>query len=240
MLERKVIAPLHERQDAQPQQANRIAQTVTGDRATTIGIVEREAVVNITYGTAPLPTGELNPFGVPFQRNYAFTGRETVLEKLHKQLLSNDKAAMTQVQAISGLGGIGKTQTAVEYAYRYYPIVYKTVLWVTADNAINLATDFARIADQLALPNAATMKQEEKVSAVKAWLNNHQDWLLIFDNADEPTVLGQWMPTNPAGKVLVTSRASVLDAVGIPHPIALDVLTAPEAVALLYERTGIV
>ena len=58
-------------------------------------------------------------WNIPYARNLYFTGREQVLQHLHDTLLSNGTAALTQPQAISGLGGIGKTQTAVEYAYRY-------------------------------------------------------------------------------------------------------------------------
>src|SRR5215469_18002572 len=59
-------------------------------------------------------------WNVPFRRNSFFTGREELLNQLHTNLTTTKAAALTQAQAISGLGGIGKTQTAVEYAYRYH------------------------------------------------------------------------------------------------------------------------
>ena len=62
--------------------------------------------------------------------------------------------------------------------------------------------------------------------------------LLVFDNADEPELLVDWLPHNPRGKALLTSRAAVFDAVGIVQPIALDVLNEDEAVTLLVQRTG--
>ena len=57
-------------------------------------------------------------WNIPYQRNPLFTGREDVLKKLSEALKAGKTAALAQPQAISGLGGIGKTQTAVEYAYR--------------------------------------------------------------------------------------------------------------------------
>ena len=196
---------------------------------------------NTTVLPAPPIVGALNPFGVPYQRNSYFAGREAVLLQLHEQLTRSGAAAMTQVQAISGLGGIGKTQTAVEYAYRYYyeQPVYDTVFWVKADTEVNLASDFAAIAMQVAIPGAETLQPERQIAAVRTWLNTHPNWLLIFDNADQPDWLTEWMPTNPHGKVLVTSRASVFDQLGIQRPIALDVLSEAEALTLLFEHTGI-
>ena len=198
-------------------------------------------VTQTTVLPAPLIVGALNPFGVPYQRNPYFAGRETVLLQLHEQLRQSNVAAMTQVQAISGLGGIGKTQTAVEYAYRYYyeQPVYDTIFWVKADTEVNLASDFAAIAMQVAIPGAETLQEDRQIAAVRTWLNTHHNWLLIFDNADEPDWLTEWMPTNPNGKVLVTSRASVFDQLGIQQPIALDVLSDAEALTLLFEHTGI-
>ncbi|MEL6856568.1 MAG: NB-ARC domain-containing protein, partial [Cyanobacteria bacterium J06607_13] len=275
--------------------ASEISQTVTGDlnvvvgqadsvsvdqsqqQVEIIGDVSNSPIIvgdgNVIQQAAPRPTGMVNPFGVPYSRNRYFTGRAEVLSLLHEQLMLSGTVAMTQVQAISGLGGIGKTQTAVEYAYRYYygsqaattetttettekpsvekqsqqtsgqdsapAPVYDYVFWINADTQVNLATDYAAISEQLAVPDAQAMPQEQKITAVRSWLNGHDRWLLIFDNADTPDWLAPWMPTNPTGKVLITSRASVFDQLGIQTPIALDVLSEAEALTLLFERTGI-
>src|SRR2546422_35273 len=67
-------------------------------------------------------------WNIPHPRNPFFTGRENILDQLHGLLRSNTAVAMTQPQAISGLGGIGKTQIASEYAYRYRS-EYQVILW---------------------------------------------------------------------------------------------------------------
>src|SRR5438045_9445105 len=67
-------------------------------------------------------------WNIPYRRNQFFTGREEVFARLHDSLQRDATAALTQPQGLSGLGGIGKTQTALEYAYRYRH-EYKAVLW---------------------------------------------------------------------------------------------------------------
>ncbi len=220
-------------------ETTQVKQQFTGDKNIGIGSIGENAKVEIYQGMTAAKPGEPVCFGVPYQRNIYFTGRTEILKKLHRQLTQMKAVAISQVQAISGLGGIGKTQTAVEYAYRYFydETFYSYVFWVKADTGTNLATDFANLAAQLVLPEAKGT-EEEKIPAVRAWLTNQDGWLLVFDNADEPELLVDWLPNNPKGTVLLTSRAAVFDSVGIKQPIALDVLHEDEAVALLLQRTG--
>jgi tetratricopeptide (TPR) repeat protein len=206
---------------------------VDGDRAQVIGENSGLAIGTlIVQAMSPSAPRLETFFGIPYRRNPYFTGRAEILEKLHGQLSQN------QVQAISGLGGMGKTQMALEYAYRCYysnPRIYDWVLWVRADTEVNLASDFANLAGQLQLP-AAQLKPEEQISAVKQWLATHNRWLLIFDNADRPEWLESFLPINPEGRVLLTSRHSVFDLLGVTKPLTLDVLTDNEAVDFLFKR----
>jgi len=108
---------------------------------------------------------------VPYLRNPFFTGREDVLKKLHEALTSGSAAALSQPQALSGLGGIGKTQTAVEYAYRYRD-QYTAVLWVRADSREALASSFVSLAQVLDLPAKNEQDQNVVIGAVRRWWNN--------------------------------------------------------------------
>ena len=177
-------------------------------------------------------------FDIPFKRNQYFTGRQAIIDQLHATLSQTGTAAINQVQAVYGLGGIGKTQTAVEYAYRYFyeKKEYEWVFWVNGETEINLRDDYGKIAGQLQL--GAGVELEEKIEAVKQWLQNHKNWLLIFDNADHPEWLEDFIPPRAQGKVLITSRASVFDMLGISKPVALASFEMEEAVRFLYQRLG--
>jgi len=137
------------------------------------------------------------------RRNPNFTGREDLLTRLRQALTSGQPAALTQ--AIHGLGGVGKTQLAVEYAYRH-AAEYDLVWWVRAEEPAALAADYAALAGPLDLPEKDEPDQRLVVQAVRRWLGQHDGWLLVFDNARRPEDLRPYLPPGGAGHVLVTSR----------------------------------
>jgi tetratricopeptide (TPR) repeat protein/DNA-binding XRE family transcriptional regulator len=145
-------------------------------------------------------------WNVPHLRNLYFTGREEILAYLHEALSTRKTVALTQPQAISGLGGIGKTQTAVEYAYRY-GAEYSAVLWARADFHRSLISDFVTIASLLDLPEHREADQQRVVEAVKRWLQGQRYWLLILDNADDLEMVSDFLPARGGGHILLTSRS---------------------------------
>jgi tetratricopeptide (TPR) repeat protein len=174
---------------------------------------------------------------VPYGRNPYFTGRDQVLTTLYQQLHEGQTAAISQTQAISGLGGIGKTQTAVEYAYRYRDD-YRYVFWVGADTELELTSGYVSIAQTLNLPLKDAENQDETVQAVRVWLGREEGWLLIFDNADQPELVQPFLPREIQGHILVTSRAQDFQDMGIVQAVEMATLTSEEAVAFLLNRTG--
>ena len=145
-------------------------------------------------------------WNVPHLRNLYFTGREQVLAHLQETLNGKKTVALTQASAISGLGGIGKTQVAVEYAYRYGS-KYQTILWVNADTHKSLVSDFVTLASLLNLPEKDAADQRRAVDAVIRWLQGHHQWLLILDNADDLEMVYDFLPARGAGHTLLTSRS---------------------------------
>lgn len=145
--------------------------------------------------------------------------------------------ALSQPQAISGLGGIGKTQVALEYAYRYRND-YQAVLWVKASTQEELAEEVAALARILNLPEQRFREQQEIISAVKQWLAKHAGWLLIFDNADDISPLAEYLPPEPKGHILLTTRAHAMG--GMAQKIEVTPMDEAEGVHLLLHRAGLI
>ncbi len=172
---------------------------------------------------------------VPYLRNLYFTGRERILARLHAALNGRNIMVVSQARAISGLGGIGKTQTAVEYAYRYAD-EYDMVLWVRADSREALLAQFAGLASLFHFPNQAEADQRRLAKAVLRHLETQEKrvWLLVFDNVDDISMVTEFVPRRGNGAILLTTR---LHAVGKHmRKIELDKLTLEEGVRFLLER----
>ncbi|NEZ59842.1 CHAT domain-containing protein [Leptolyngbyaceae cyanobacterium CCMR0081] len=176
-------------------------------------------------------------WNLPYEQNNFFTGREEILQTLYKQLNHNKAAASSQIQAISGLGGIGKTQTAIEYVYRHCN-EYQSVFWVRAETDLDLRTGFIEIANLLNLPHKDAQNPNNTIQAVKHWLETHSDWLLIFDNANHPEQIKSFCPHRPQGHILLTSCEQTFDTLGIARPIRLQKMLTDEAKDFLFKRTG--
>jgi tetratricopeptide (TPR) repeat protein len=150
------------------------------------------------------------------------------LNRLYQNFNSSERT-----QALNGLGGIGKTQTAVEYAYRHRQD-YEVVLWAGANTRETLVADYAAIAGLLDLPEKNAQDQGEAVAAVKRWLENNSNWLLILDNADEIEIVDEFIPSCEAGHILLTTRAHAMGAVGGSNEI--EKMTPEEGALFLLRR----
>jgi tetratricopeptide (TPR) repeat protein/transcriptional regulator with XRE-family HTH domain len=178
----------------------------------------------------PVPAAPI--WNVTYRRNPFFMGRKEVLQALHTAL-STGNAAIAQPQAISGLGGIGKTQTAIEYVYQYRS-EYRAILWVRAETYELLMADFASIAALLELPEKNDQDQSHAVSAVKSWLRKHTDWLMVLDNADDLDMVSQFIPETIGGHLLITTRAQ--SSGELAQRVPIEKLSHEEGAMLLLRR----
>ena len=173
------------------------------------------------------------PWLVPdAMRTRYFTGREDLLARLRQQLVERHRVAL------SGLGGIGKTQTAIEYAVRHRADYPDGVFWVNAETPSGLTGGFVEIAKTLRLSAAASSDQEQVARAVLEWLNGNDRWLLILDNVDDRRDVRSFVPQRGKGDVLITSRESVFQELGIARALDVRDLDNDEAVHFLLTRTG--
>ncbi|MFD9906995.1 FxSxx-COOH system tetratricopeptide repeat protein [Streptomyces sp. NPDC059063] len=169
-------------------------------------------------------------------RNLVFTGREDLLQKLERDLGQGPTAVLPH--ALHGMGGVGKSQLALEYVYRNASR-YDVVWWIPAERPTQIAQALVELAQRLSLP--VTAEANTAVPAVLEALRTGQpygNWLLVFDNAESPESVQGYFPTTPGsgpiGSILVTSRNPQWNT--LAHPLEVDVFKRDESIHLLQRR----
>jgi Domain of unknown function (DUF4062)/Tetratricopeptide repeat/NB-ARC domain len=179
--------------------------------------------------TAPRPGEPLGAWGNVPARNPAFAGREEELARIRQALAGEGGRAA--VQALHGMGGVGKTQLAIEYAHRHSGD-YDVTWWLDSENTALMTQQYADLAEHLgAAPRGLPLEAMRR--AVLSDLHRRPRWLLVFDNAEDPAFLRDWLPSGP-GHVIITSRSQ--DWAELAAPVPVDVLPRPESVELLRAR----
>jgi tetratricopeptide (TPR) repeat protein len=197
----------------------------------------RTPVEPLKFGAADTPTRRTT-HNLPFPPNALFTGRDREQRRLQAQLQRPGEVVVTQTVAIHGLGGVGKTQLAVEYAWKHLRD-YAAVFWVKADNPEALDASLAALSALLSLPEAKEREQALQTTAVLAWLRKHERWLLIADSVDDELAakaLREGLPPSLSGDVLITSRLSRWP-VSTPN-LLLDSLPGDDAALFLLNRVA--
>ena len=157
---------------------------------------------------SPTPKPLTRLFTVPFPENPFFTGREEILARLKADL---DKSG---IAALTGLGGMGKTQTAAQFAHRHRD-AYPSVLWVRAENLETLFADLSQLAERLGLPEREAREQSVVLDAVKRWLDEQERWLVVLDNVEDYEIVRDLTrKAHPGGRhIIVTTQKQAMGAV---------------------------
>jgi tetratricopeptide (TPR) repeat protein len=220
--------------DAKPLTTWREQDRALTDVATGI----RRVIEDMPLLAASVPRAALPKiWNIPYPLNPFFLGRDDELAQLRHYLQAGQAMALSQPQAISGLGGIGKTQLALEYAYRYHQD-YQIVLWARAESTEALIASYMTIASLLRLPEREAQEQDITVQAVKSWLQTHQGWLLILDNADELALLPDFLPPTLGGHLLLTTRAATTRR--LAHRLEIETLLPEHGALFLLRRAGLI
>jgi len=190
---------------------------------------ERKALLQVA--NFPVEHWPTEVWTVPQHRDMFFTGRDAIFEALRTLLVPGSTTAL--IQAISGLGGVGKTHTAIEYAYRFHQD-YEAILWLQADSWKSLVPGCIQLAEELALPEQK--EADQTVVEIQRWLRQHRNWLLILDNVEQPQeMLGKFVPTLHQGCVLVTTRIHTFEP--FAQTQVLPVMSDQEGMLFLLRRT---
>ena len=184
-----------------------------------------------TGGTGPggprVP-GSLPPvWNVP-ARSPVFTGRDELLLRLRASLSAG---RVTVVHALHGIGGVGKTLLAMEYAHRFAG-EYELVWWINAERPDLIGEQLAALAVAVGVVGAAA-DTPTAVQAVRTLLQSRDRWLMVFDNVPNAADGAGWLPQGP-GHVVITSRSHAW--IDVAMPLAVDVFDRAESVALLRTR----
>ncbi|MEU3839689.1 FxSxx-COOH system tetratricopeptide repeat protein [Streptomyces sp. NPDC028635] len=174
-------------------------------------------------------------------RNTSFVGRRALLRAVEEQLSAQDTTAVLP-NALHGLGGVGKSQLALEYIYTHQHD-YKVICWIPAERESLVLAALASLAAQLGVAptgqdSAAAPAANTAVPAVLEALRTgkpYDNWLLVFDNAEDIDKVRNYFPTNGPGKVIVTSRNRGWERVATSLPV--NVFERAESVELLQKRS---
>ena len=162
-------------------------------------------------------------------------GREALLAAVDERLTAPSESAgpggvdVPRVVALTGMGGVGKTSTALEYAYRHLGR-YQVAWQVSCQDSVSTAADFGKLARQLGVD---AEDAGDTTRAVHAALAASQDvWLLLLDNVPDPRAIRDVLPPAGNGHVLITSQSRLWPA---PRLLPVDVLDPEPATAFLHE-----
>ena len=200
----------------------------TWSHCVSVQYVERLSCQNLILATLEQSVDE---FRVPFYLSNApeidyFTGRESIMTSMKQTLLSVFKAQQRKIVVLHGLGGMGKTQSAIHFAWQHQQD-FTAVLWLNAKDEDSLRQSFQEVATRLpkgAVPQTiledtqSTAGLQKLVETVKEWLAQptNKQWLLIFDNHDNPNIqenkdklaydIQTYLPKASHGSVILTTR----------------------------------
>ncbi|KAI1180884.1 hypothetical protein F4777DRAFT_177094 [Nemania sp. FL0916] len=179
---------------------------------------------------------------MPLLQNNRFSGRSAYLAKIDSALNpTGTHASHLLCMALFGMGGVGKTQLALQYAYSSVG-TYDVILWISADSAITIGQSFREVAQGLQLCQTQEEVQDSAtaICKVKNWLNTTTSrWLVVFDNADDLQSLKVAWPGHSHGSILITTRDFDVARNQAAECLQIEPFNDTEGSAMLLEQIGL-
>ncbi len=175
-----------------------------------------------------------NPaFLVPFRAKGKYmVGRDVALEKVRQQLLAGKPTSIGQTALFQGIGGLGKTQLAVEYAHYYRDGYPNGIYWITADENIDAQLTQIAVAANWVAPAS---EHAIKLDVARNRLRTYSDCLIIFDNLESVKAIRDYLPDSSANPhILVTSRREQMEFADVE----LDLLDDEQSYSMLVQEAG--
>lgn len=181
----------------------------------------------------------LSCYMIPYGLNLRFFGRSDETHALRSALDPPAEATGLRVIAICGLGGVGKTQLALNYANTSMQS-FDVIAWIHADTQSKMVQSLASFATKLGLPKDGEIEDNyQSVQKVRDWLNaSRKSFLLIFDNVEDVNILDQVWPSNDKGSIIITSRSPAIASSRATNILQLDCFSENTAVDVLAALTG--
>lgn len=181
---------------------------------------------SLLQSTAKLPRPLHN---IPIPRNTHFLARQQELSDISRALEQSSVSPQMKSFTLWGLGGVGKTQIAIEYAYKALDSGLQVILWVNCETSLSISSSFTNLALMLRLPGVLTndntnqnrllvlnwLRTTRTYVSRSLWqsgvtnLSSDESWLLVFDNAEDPDLVQDCWPVAVKGSILVTSRRPI-------------------------------
>ncbi|UCH97147.1 MAG: TIR domain-containing protein, partial [Candidatus Aminicenantes bacterium] len=164
-------------------------------------------ILNQIRGKGRAESQSIKPRKFPLTKDFPhqnshFSGRDKILKDVRNTFLSGEATQIRQL--LCGMAGVGKTQIAIEYAYRHIND-YNLIGWIDSEDQTCILKSFQSFAESLPLDREQLLGKK-LVELVKQWLENNDGWLLIFDNAEEPKDINEFFPRSKCGHIIITSR----------------------------------
>ncbi|GHV90057.1 tetratricopeptide repeat protein [Spirochaetia bacterium] len=169
-----------------------------------------------------------------FRQNPNFTGRIEKFKEIRRNIKNGKKISLIQTQAIKGMGGVGKSEMAKEYAFRFAQ-EYSCMWWIEAETEPGIQTAYREFAIMKDLVTDSA-KPDLILLKVTDWLRKNNEWLFIFDNAEDELLLEKYLPASGKGHILVTSRYQHWHNI---ETVDIDLLPEEESHDFLTKVTGL-